>query len=177
MLQTRTDHVRDVEENMDIKLLIPKALMVLTVAAMSVPDIRRKKVPVYMMFLMLIPVTASIISDLVDINIRGGEQVTIEEFIGRLLAVMGLGLIPGAALILLGRVTGKIGLADGIVLSGIGVMEGFMGALSVICFGSLLLSIPAAVLLAAKKVKRQTGLPFIPFLGAGYLIWIFLLSR
>lgn len=176
MSLTRTDLVHVVEENMEIRLLVPRGLMVLTVAALSVPDIRTKKIPLYMLLFTLIPVALSIVFNIAG-NFWGGEWVTGEVFLGRELAVMGLGLIPGAALIVLSKATGKVGLADGIVLSGMGLMEGFMGALSVMCFGSLLLSIPAAALLAARKVKKQTGLPFIPFLGAGYLIWIFLICR
>ena len=146
---------------MEVQNLIPDILMELILTAMSLHDILKRKVPVRLLVCMVIPVLAS-----AAIAITGGR-------IGEKLIVMLVGVIPGALLILIGHITGKVGMADGIVLCALGILEGARGALVILAMGSLILSLVSMILLALKKVRRETRLPFIPFLGLGLLIWRF----
>ena len=82
--------------------------------------------------------------------------------------------LPGLGLLLLSRLTEKkVGEGDGILLLLIGLMEGVEKVLSVFCVGLFLQAILAAVLLITKKVKKQTAIPFAPFLLAARVIVLF----
>ncbi len=132
---------------------------------MSVPDIRKRSIPVWGLAGFVIPVSVYI-----GINLFGNKEPVFMLFQSV------IGTIPGIALLVMGKLTGKIGSADGVVLAAMGFIEGIMGALCVLCLGCFLLSVPSIVLLIMKKIKKDTGMAFIPFLGVGHLIWIFALS-
>ncbi len=128
--------------------------------ALSLHDILRRKVPVWLLPCLFVPVITQIVMAAI-----AGEEI------GRSILIMLLGMIPGAALILVGVATRKVGMADGIVLCMIGMLEGIRGAFVILALGSFVLSLVSMVLLAFKKVRKETGLPFIPFLGLGLIVW------
>jgi prepilin signal peptidase PulO-like enzyme (type II secretory pathway) len=132
---------------------------------MSVPDIKKKKIPVWMLI-----VTASLTILMAVLSVIGNTGWLVK------LVGMAAGLLPGAALILLGKITGKVGLADGIILSVIGALEGYMGAIAVLAVSCFIMSIPAMILLALKKVRKETAMAFVPYICVGYLIWIIMLG-
>ena len=75
--------------------------------------------------------------------------------------------------ILISRITkNAIGAGDALIIGVIGLFLGFYHTLSVIFFGLSLGGIAALALVAAKKVSRNTPLPFAPFLTAGFLVSI-----
>ena len=130
--------------------------------AMSLHDILKRKVPVWLLPCLLIPVITQIIMAAVT-----------GEVIWEKLLFMLLGMIPGAALIMVSVVTHKVGMADGIVLCMIGMLEGMRGAFVILAMGSFVLSLVSMILLALKRVRKETSLPFIPFMGLGLIIWKF----
>ncbi len=145
---------------MEVQSFIPGILLESLITVMSVPDILKRKIPLWMLPGLSVPVAVQI----VFFVMQGGE-------IGHRLIAMGLGMIPGLVLIVTGRITKKIGLADGIVLCVIGMTEGARGAVMILCGGCFILSLVSMILLAMKKVRKETCLPFIPFMGLGFLIW------
>jgi len=126
--------------------------------ALSVSDIREKKVPVWLLWVGFMTGAGILLY-----RAAAGETDPMQAVSA---------LLPGAALLLLAAGTKKAGCADGIVLMAIGALEGDRGCLAV-CFGSLvMIALLSGVLLALKRVRRNTKLPFIPFLTAGWLILI-----
>lgn len=80
------------------------------------------------------------------------------------------GSLPGVLLLFIAFATKKAGYGDGIVLCCLGVALG--GERSLLLFGLslFLISLCALILLALHRVKRNTGLPFLPFLAAAWLL-------
>lgn len=83
-----------------------------------------------------------------------------------------LGMMPGAALLVIARITEKMGYGDGIVLLMIGGLIGYRGSLLVLCMGSFFASIFCVVLLAVRKVKKHSRIPYVPFLTGAYWLYI-----
>jgi len=63
----------------------------------------------------------------------------------------------------------QIGRGDGIVITAIGLVLGARQCLLVVCIASLLMSFIAIGVLLFRKGNRQTRLPFLPAIFAGYV--------
>ena len=83
-----------------------------------------------------------------------------------------LGMAPGVLLLLVARGTEKMGYGDGLVLMMIGGMVGYRGSFVILCLGSFLAAIVCVVLLAIRKVKRHSRIPYVPFLTGAYLLYV-----
>ncbi len=127
---------------------------------LSVPDLLKKKITIWALTGAAVPVLSSLIYKI----LAGGN-------IWKILLTAAVGSLPGAVLILLWRFTKKVGPADGILLCAIGMTEDFIGALMVLCISSFVMSVLSIILLMLKKVRKETALPFIPFMSLGYLLW------
>lgn len=81
------------------------------------------------------------------------------------------GIIPGVCICGVSHVTGgSIGKGDGYLLCISGAALGLNVNLAILCYGLLAAGIWSAVLLMVRKVKKETKLPFVPFLTGGYLL-------
>ncbi len=80
------------------------------------------------------------------------------------------GILPGGLLLLTALATKKAGYGDGIVLAWLGLALGGDRSLLLSGLGLFLTSLCAMVLLALRRVRRDTGLPFLPFLAAAWLL-------
>lgn len=83
------------------------------------------------------------------------------------------GALPGLFLLILGWGTlGAVGYGDGVALLVCGSFLGFWGCLEVFLLG-LFLSCPVSLFfIVTRRADRKTELPFVPFLLAGYSIWL-----
>lgn len=137
-------------------------LVVLWLGVLAVADIRRMRVPVWLL------AVGGIFMTIVSLNEwRTGERNALSLL---------WSLIPGIALILVAVATKKAGWADGIVL----LLLGFVDSLKV-CITSLVISLFAIsvislALLCLKKVRRDSRLPYLPFLWIGYILQAALVS-
>jgi len=81
------------------------------------------------------------------------------------------GILPGIGVLGLSSVLrGDIGKGDGYILCICGVALGLEQNMALLFYGIFLAGGVAMILLAIRKVKRNTKLPFVPFLFAGYLL-------
>ena len=76
-----------------------------------------------------------------------------------------LGAVPGILLLLIARFTEKAGYADGIIIGYIGILWGYLAGFVVTCSSLLLVSIFSIILLVLRKVKKDTRIPYIPFIA------------
>ena len=84
-----------------------------------------------------------------------------------------LGMVPGIVVLLLSVVLrGGIGKGDGYLLCISGMALGVQENTALLFYGLFLAGITAAVLMIFKRVKRDTKLPFVPFLFAGFLLTV-----
>ena len=120
--------------------------------AVSIMDIHSRRVPVWLLLL-------------------GGLPVLLAGGYGEGGGVnMVLGALPGISLLATAFATKKAGYGDGIVLMCLGMMLG--SGKSMLLFGASLfmISVCSMVLLALKKAGRNTGIPYLPFLSAAWLV-------
>lgn len=83
------------------------------------------------------------------------------------------GMIPGICVWILSYVTrGGIGTGDGYLLCISGAALGLDVNLALLCYGLLLAGAFSGILLVMRRVKRETKLPFVPFLTGGYLLTV-----
>lgn len=130
----------------------------------SISDLRTKGIPVFLLM-------AGNIGGLLCFLCRFYQELTgitmIIELVGSIL--------PGLGLFLLSFLTGrKIGVGDGLILLSVGMFESSRMTWATLCFGLFLQSVFAILLLVLKKAKRDTRIPFVPFLLAGRIILLFL---
>lgn len=81
-----------------------------------------------------------------------------------------LGMLPGLLLIVLAAVTGKAGIADGVVLLIAGAVIGYPNILFAFCISLLLFCVVSVVLLCLRKIKLHENLPYLPFLTVAVVI-------
>lgn len=62
----------------------------------------------------------------------------------------------------------QIGRGDGLVIAAIGLMLGFRKCLFAVCMASIFMTFVSVIVLLLRKGNRNTRLPFIPALFAGY---------
>lgn len=83
------------------------------------------------------------------------------------------GILPGILLLFTAWITHQeIGYGDGLVLAVTGLCLGFSASVFILMAGLLFLAPVSLFYLVCKKAGRKKTLPFIPFLTAGYLLWL-----
>lgn len=82
-------------------------------------------------------------------------------------------LMPGLILLAVAYATGKAGLADGVILMLLGIFMGYEGCVAASLGGLFLIALCSGVLLMLRRVKKDTRIPFVPFLAAAWLIVVF----
>ncbi len=122
----------------------------------GIMDVKSRRVPIWML------VSGGVLAVCIAFGRHNGFQEALK------------GLLPGAMLLLVAFATKKAGYGDGMVLGCLGMVLG--GGKSLLLFGlSLFLtSLYALALLALRKAGRNTGLPFLPFLGAAWIMVVYL---
>ena len=86
----------------------------------------------------------------------------------------GIGLLLGGSLLLVGRLSGCIGVADGIMVMIMGLLYGGTGCGEQLMIAVLLTAIAAIVLIVMHRADAKSRLPFVPFLAAGFLVYLIL---
>lgn len=64
----------------------------------------------------------------------------------------------------------QIGRGDGFVIAAIGLILGFRKCLFAVCMASIIMTLVSVIVLILRKGNRNTKLPFIPALFAGYVM-------
>lgn len=81
------------------------------------------------------------------------------------------GVVPGTGLLVLSwTMKGQVGCGDAWLMCIIGILLGVGQSVSILFYALLVAGSVSLVLLVFRKVKRDTKLPFVPFLFGGYLL-------
>lgn len=85
-----------------------------------------------------------------------------------------IGMLPGISLLLLGRASRQqIGYGDGFAVMVIGLLLPGKEAMAVLLVGLFLCACSSIVILCIGRAGKQSVLPFVPFLAAGFIICLF----
>ncbi len=126
--------------------------LIIILGVICVFDIKRKKIPVYMLIILA---AAGIIS-----NFTVGE-FDIEKRI--------IAMLPGMILLILSMITKQqIGYGDGMIILIMGLYIDIDDILSIVLSSFLLSSIAAIILMTVFKKKKNFEMAFSPFLLIGY---------
>ena len=137
----------------EVKVLVREIWTALMLLAGSVMDIKDKTVPA---IYLLIAAVGSVVMTV----IYKGE-----------LKEMLLGLIPGAALLITGKLSGCMGEADGILLLLLGGMYGLRDGGELMMYALLTAAAASFFLIVLKHAQKKDTLPFIPFMLAGFMLF------
>lgn len=126
--------------------------LIIILGVICVFDIKRKKIPVYMLIILA---AAGIIS-----NFTVGE-FDIEKRI--------IAMLPGMILLIVSMITKQqIGYGDGLIILIMGLYIDIDDILSIVLSSFLLSSIAAIILMTVFKKKKNFEMAFSPFLLIGY---------
>lgn len=126
--------------------------------SLSVVDIRRRKIPLWLL------AAGGVLAI--------GCQIICREMPGILIV---LGGAVGLMFLAVSKVTGEdFGYGDSILIGILGIYLGFWNLLGVLTAAFLFAAVAAMAVLVRRKFRRKTLLPFIPFLGLGYAMILLL---
>lgn len=128
--------------------------------AMSVVDIRSRQVPLWMLMVQAVLAAGMLIGGGINGELSAGGICR--------------ALIPGVILVVIALSTKKAGWADGVVLLLLGVQTSYEKCMVAVLMALFLMAALSAVLLVFHKVKKDTRLPFLPFLTMGWFLGLFL---
>lgn len=83
------------------------------------------------------------------------------------------GAMVGLAFLAIGKMTEEaLGYGDGVLIGILGIYLGIWNLLSLLVMAFFLAALYAAVLLMSCKFRRKAAFPFVPFLGAAYVVML-----
>lgn len=127
-------------------------------SSLSFWDVRYRRVPAVWMIL-----GSVVVCGYAGYGIRNGEFMWIDCITG---------VLPGIGILVTARITGKVGIADGWLLLLIGLVWGWRQCVIVLMASLFMISAAAIVLLLMRRVKRDSALPYIPFLAIAVCVGI-----
>lgn len=132
-------------------------LMTIWLLAISVMDVRRRRVPAWLL-------AAGGVLAVPMLYLEGGCADGV--------AVL-TGLFPGVLLLAAGILTKKVGYGDGIVALILGVWLENRKIVMLFGISLFFIAVWSLVLLVLRKVGRNTKIPYLPFLTAAWLLLCF----
>lgn len=81
----------------------------------------------------------------------------------------GIGLLLGASLLLVGKLSGCIGVADAVMVMIMGLLYGGTGCGEQLMIAVLFTATVAVGLIVLHRADAKTRIPFLPFLTAGFI--------
>lgn len=133
-----------------------EVLTAIWLVPMSIMDTRSKRVPVWMLWIGTAAAIGVLLYDGINGGLNGWQECR--------------ALLPGIILLAVAYATGKAGPADGVILMLFGVFTGYEDCVAASLGGLFLIALFSVVLLTLRRVKRDTRIPFVPFLAVGWLI-------
>ena len=133
-------------------------LLSLWLGVLAMADLRWKRVPIWML------VVGGIFATYMSVYYYALEMKDVTELLW--------GLIPGILFLLMSVTTKKAGIADGVVLLILSLSIGYRECIISFVFSLIAISILSLFLLALRKVRGNSKLPYLPFLLVGYIFQV-----
>lgn len=95
-------------------------------------------------------------------------KIILEDDINK--GILLAGAAVGIILVIISVITKQaIGMADALIMLGLGIGEGGLKSLSILMYALLLAAFVSGILILLKRANKKTTLPFVPFMMAGYI--------
>lgn len=133
-----------------------EAMMAAWLLPMSVMDVKSRRVPAWMLWIGAVAAVGTLLYEMISKGMTGWQVCR--------------GLLPGLVMLAVAFATGKAGMADGIIILLLGIFAGYEVCVAASLGGLFLLAFFSGILLVLRKVKRDTRIPFVPFLTVGWLL-------
>ncbi len=130
-------------------------LTMIWLLSISVSDIRKRSVPVWML------APGGVLAGIMFVSQQGAA--------GDVPGILP-GILPGVILLVTAFITKKAGYGDGIVMLFLGIMSEGGESLLIFAAGLCFAAVFSLILLGLRKAGRNTRIPFLPFLAAAWLI-------
>ena len=148
--------------------MIIRIALICYLAAASIIDIIKKKLPLAYLAAGVIPVSVGICAELFIYENSGYMDVIFSH---------GAGILVGAMFLLVSILTReKLGKADAILFCLCGGTAGYGKLMTIIMSAFLLGALYAVAMLAIGRMKRNSSFAFAPFIFAGYIMTEILLN-
>lgn len=135
-------------------------LLIVYLGMLAVFDLRERKIPVLLLGV------GTVVAGCLRIPLFWAGD---GEVLWQLCAV-GVTVLPGLCMLGVAKLTGKIGLGDGWILINVGLFTDYKTCVVLWGVSMLLMSLTCMVLLGLRRVKRDTYIPYLPFLAAGGML-------
>lgn len=136
-----------------------KVIILFLMAVLSCFDLREKKIPV------IILLAAGILTVIYTVFFILCSKPSAESLAGAL-----LGAVPGIMLSFIAIITKKVGMADGIVLTLLGMLTDYCTVMQILCLSMIIMALLSIILLVLKRIKKNSELPYLPFLTMAFLV-------
>lgn len=143
-------------EGESFEMMYQEVIIAMSLVLFSIWDIKKRAIPTVFVLAGLLLAIAYGISECV-----WGQKHWLWIFEG---------ILPGLGMLIVAWVTRMAGYGDGMVLLALGILYGYKICFFLLCVSLFLLAIFSAILLVAGKVKRNTRIPYIPFLSLACLL-------
>lgn len=140
-----------------------KGLLLLYLLILSVFDLRERKIPVALLFCGTLGAVCGSGWTLVSVIREQGQWQW--PFLSML-----LGMVPGVFVIAMARLTEKVGAGDGWILCNLGLLTDYRICVGLWGMSIIIMAIFSGGMLALKKVKGNTRIPYLPFLTLAYVV-------
>lgn len=138
-------------------------LMMFYLTILSIWDIREKKIPIQ---LLVLGTSAVCVICAINLFFSGDLFWKIVTLI--------YGVVPGGCMIAIAIATEKIGLGDGWTMMIVGLVLNYKMCIAILAVSMLLMAICSMAMLIARKVNRNTKLPYLPFLAMAWFLMVIL---
>jgi len=146
-------------------MMAVQIILLLYLTYLSVLDIWKRKIPSGLLYA---GVPAAFVAAPAGSVISGPLSESI-----RIVYVSLLGALPGLLMTVLSFYSDKVGRADGLVLMTVGVTESGTFAGILMCISCIILAAVSVCLMAVGRADKNTRMPYIPFVTAGYVMMKF----
>lgn len=133
-----------------------ETMMAAWLLPMSIMDVKSRRVPAWILWIGAVAAAGTLLYEMISKGTTGWQICR--------------GLLPGLALLAVAFATGKAGMADGVIMLLMGIFAGYEVCVAASLAGLFLLAFFSGILLALRKVKRDTRIPFVPFLTVGWFL-------